>query len=118
MIILHQRAFAVFLSILILIPAVSAIVIEEIDSGETTTITATGTNIDVAQIEAHIDQRTAEIAESIQQNMNAKLSEYEAKADQLLEKFFVKMGLGITTICLFIFNFSIATKIFIGDLNG
>ena len=75
---LRAVLFVAFLSIL-LIPAVSALIIEEIDSGQTTTITATGTNIDVAIINDHIDKRTQEILNSIELSIDERIAIYEAK---------------------------------------
>jgi len=114
---LRAVLFVAFLSIL-LIPAVSALIIEEIDSGKTTTITATGTNIDVATINDHIDQRTQEILNSIELSIDEKLAVYEAKLDSIVQKLFLKIGLGIISICLFIFNFSIASKIIIEGVEN
>ena len=109
-----EKHFIIFLSILIIAQSVSAIEITEfetINTTPTTTIQATGTNIEVAILKDFIDTEIEMLKQEFMAGLELEKEELNQRLEKAINYIALKLGLGIVAICLFIFNLSLSYKL-------
>ena len=108
-----HKSFIIFLSLILIANTGMAIIIQEIDDPDTPTITE-GKTLDVALIEDYIDQKAKEIANEIDFQTEAKLTDLNNKIDEIINQIFQRIALAILCLCLFNFNMFLASKLLTG----
>ena len=109
----QTKLFITCLSLVLLCISVSGIEIIEYDTLEDVVITSEGENIGVALIKAYIDEKVDSVAQDIDVIVEQQVNDFNEKIDEELRKIHLKIGIGIVTICLFIFNILLASKLLI-----
>lgn len=91
----------------------SAIVIEEYEPIETQPTTSDGENVNVALIKGYIDEKTDNLANIIEFLVNEKVKSINDQIDSTMQIVFYKIGVGVVTICLFLFQLLLGYYLFI-----